>query len=233
LSGDLTEKHGQIAHLDQEPSNCTEDNLAFMCLVHHSLYDSHTSQHKNYTIAEVKVGRVRLYEAIAQQEHCTAGDPSRAHQVLAPKPNIAVEQHSTAPDSPNVATFGNNSPVTITKTPNPYAAIVWYDFNGVKHIQEGTSSEAILGEEYTVFPRFEQLHTERKWQELIELCDEQITKYSEWLTPYLFAGVGCANLNKKDKAIDRLEYVEKKAGNNKAYEDASRIVHLLRNAKPQ
>src|ERR1035441_5717735 len=71
LSGDLTEKPGQIAHLDQDPSNYTEDNLAFMCLVHHSLYDSHTSQHKNYTIAEVKAGRVRLYEAIAQQEHCT------------------------------------------------------------------------------------------------------------------------------------------------------------------
>ena len=131
-----------------------------------------------------------------------------------------------------MATFGNNSPVTITKTPNPHAATVWYDFNGVKRIQEGASFEAILGKEYTVFPRFEQLYTERKWRELIELCVEQITKYPEWLRPYLFAGVGYANLDKKDKAIERLEYVEKKAGNNKAYEDASRLMHLLRDAKP-
>jgi hypothetical protein len=42
----LSEKLGQIAHLDKDPSNAAEDNLAFMCLTHHALYDSKTSQHK-------------------------------------------------------------------------------------------------------------------------------------------------------------------------------------------
>ena len=129
--------------------------------------------------------------------------------------------------------LGNNSPVTITRKHNPYAAIVYYDFNGVKRIQKGASREAILGEEYTVFPRFGQLQTEQKWQELIDLCEQQIGKSPEWLTPYVFAGVGYANLGQKDKAIERLEYVEHHAAGNEEYKDASRILHLLKDTKPQ
>jgi hypothetical protein len=30
FKGDLTEKVGQIAHLDDDPSNTSEDNLAFL-----------------------------------------------------------------------------------------------------------------------------------------------------------------------------------------------------------
>jgi hypothetical protein len=77
LSGDLREKLGQIAHLDQNPSNSAEDNLAFMCFDHHSLYDSTTSQHKNYTLSEVRASRRRLYEAILQNRHA-AGSRSAA-----------------------------------------------------------------------------------------------------------------------------------------------------------
>src|SRR5258708_5862789 len=69
LNGDLTEKVGQIAHLDGDRTNGAEDNLAWMCMPHHSMYDSTTSQHKNYTLAEVKTLRTRLYEAIARGQH--------------------------------------------------------------------------------------------------------------------------------------------------------------------
>src|SRR5271156_414534 len=70
-SGDLTEKLGQLAHLDNNPANSADDNLAFLCLDHHSLYDSRTSQHKNYTVAEVKAARAKLYEAIQDNRHIT------------------------------------------------------------------------------------------------------------------------------------------------------------------
>jgi hypothetical protein len=66
---------GQIAHVDGDPSNSAEDNLAYMCLPHHSLFDSRTSQHKNYTLQEVKAGRNRLYEAIARGEHAENATP--------------------------------------------------------------------------------------------------------------------------------------------------------------
>ena len=57
LRQDFGEKLGQIAHLDQDPSNGSEDNLAFLCMDHHSLCDSTASQHKNFTIAEAKAGK--------------------------------------------------------------------------------------------------------------------------------------------------------------------------------
>jgi hypothetical protein len=72
LDGDLKQKSGQIAHLDGDWTNEAEDNLAWMCMPHHSEYDSTTSQHKNYTIAEIKEMRRRLYEAIATRQHLTA-----------------------------------------------------------------------------------------------------------------------------------------------------------------
>ena len=42
-----------------------------MCLPHHSLYDSKTKQHKNYTVPEVKDARNRLYTLVAEGKHLT------------------------------------------------------------------------------------------------------------------------------------------------------------------
>ena len=69
LKRDFSEKEGQVAHLDHDKANGAEDNLAFMCLPHHSLYDSRTSQHKNYTMLEVKTARKKLAEHVASFEH--------------------------------------------------------------------------------------------------------------------------------------------------------------------
>ncbi len=69
LHGDLEVKLGQIAHLDQNPVNTQEENLAFMCMPHHSEYDSKTSQHKNYTHAEIVELRRKLYVAINTGQH--------------------------------------------------------------------------------------------------------------------------------------------------------------------
>jgi hypothetical protein len=77
LDGDLEEKHGQVAHLDKDRSNSKIDNLAFLCLPHHSIFDSTNSQHKNYTVKEAKLAREQLYQAIAAGKHLTykKGDP--------------------------------------------------------------------------------------------------------------------------------------------------------------
>lgn len=68
LERDFKEKDGQIAHLDQDSSNFSESNLAFLCLPHHSRYDSTTSQHKNYTTEEVKRAKAALEAEIEKQE---------------------------------------------------------------------------------------------------------------------------------------------------------------------
>jgi hypothetical protein len=69
LQLDLSQKKGQIAHLDQNRENSAVEKLAYLCLEHHSEYDSTTSQDKNYTIHEVKEARERLYQAIKAGLH--------------------------------------------------------------------------------------------------------------------------------------------------------------------
>ena len=62
---DVSEKKGQIAHLDRDPSNHALDNLAFLCLEHHDQYDSKTSQSKGFTIEEVKRYRDQLLKTLS------------------------------------------------------------------------------------------------------------------------------------------------------------------------
>ena len=66
LDGDISQKRGQIAHLDKNPSNANPDNLAFLCLEHHDQFDSCTSQSKGLTISEVKNYRALLYGSIRE-----------------------------------------------------------------------------------------------------------------------------------------------------------------------
>jgi hypothetical protein len=61
LSRDDKVKHGQIAHLDQDRTNSSEDNLAFLCLEHHDQFDSKTSQSNNLTRVELERYRAELY----------------------------------------------------------------------------------------------------------------------------------------------------------------------------
>jgi hypothetical protein len=67
LDSDTRLKVGQIAHLDHDANNSVQDNLAFLCLEHHDLYDSSTSQSKGLTQVEARQYRAGLYEYVAQQ----------------------------------------------------------------------------------------------------------------------------------------------------------------------
>jgi hypothetical protein len=51
---DASIKNGQIAHIDQDSANNSEDNLVFLCLKHHDEYDSKTSQSKGITAKEIE-----------------------------------------------------------------------------------------------------------------------------------------------------------------------------------
>lgn len=69
LQGDLSEKQGQIAHLDRDSSNHDVENLAYLCLAHHDRYDSDTSQSKGFSAQEVKIYRKALWDAIQRGLH--------------------------------------------------------------------------------------------------------------------------------------------------------------------
>jgi hypothetical protein len=64
LNGDLGEKRGQIAHLDQNPVNNSRDNLVYLCFDHHDQYDGQTSQSKGLSAAEIRKYRADLYNRV-------------------------------------------------------------------------------------------------------------------------------------------------------------------------
>lgn len=57
-------KSGQICHVDRNPVRNGFDNLAFLCLEHHDLYDSKPSQSRGITQDELRQYRDELYDHI-------------------------------------------------------------------------------------------------------------------------------------------------------------------------
>lgn len=64
LFRDKNIKTGQIAHIDGNNANNSPENLLFLCLIHHDIYDTKTSQSKNITKEELEYYRDELYEKI-------------------------------------------------------------------------------------------------------------------------------------------------------------------------
>jgi hypothetical protein len=87
FNNDWGQKEGQVAHLDRNPSNFAEGNLAFLCLPHHDDYDTKRRQTKNLTIREAKTARDRLYKFIE-----AGGDLAMAGQ-----PNLGSPKHVLPP----------------------------------------------------------------------------------------------------------------------------------------
>lgn len=103
-----------------------------------------------------------------------------------------------------------------------------YDFNGTKRETSGGRINVVVGEETTVFQRIKELKKNKKFGELIELCEEQIKKTPEWLTPYLFLGVAYVNTGDRTKAIANLEHVVNNAPGDPSYTQAEVILNQIR-----
>ena len=67
LQHDFGVKRGQIAHIDQDSSNASEENLVFLCFDHHDEYDSTTRQSKGLTEGEVRRFKETLLEEVLRQ----------------------------------------------------------------------------------------------------------------------------------------------------------------------
>lgn len=64
LDGDFSQKRGQVAHIDQNRANHSENNLVYLCLEHHDKYDSSNSQSKGYTKDEIQFYKKKLLEGV-------------------------------------------------------------------------------------------------------------------------------------------------------------------------
>lgn len=124
--------------------------------------------------------------------------------------------------------FELNSSVRFWQTLRMAEPVITYDFNGTKHIRAGHNFRTVAGEETEVFEQLCDLERQAEWAGVRDLCEVQIQKTPEWLTPYLCAGVALANLGEDGAAIRRLEHVEKNAAGDSNYAAAARILRELR-----
>jgi hypothetical protein len=67
LNKDFEVKRGQVAHVDRDNTNASEDNLVFLCLPHHDEYDSKPSQSKGWTPDEVRRHRAALLAEVSRR----------------------------------------------------------------------------------------------------------------------------------------------------------------------
>jgi hypothetical protein len=196
--------------------------LGVAYMVAHAVYNT------NYPPVLLRPATPPGVEPLSAERKPADSDKAHKQKKVLPKrekPNIHVEQHG----GPNAATFGDNSPVTINPEVNPYAPVVTYEFNGFKHVQQGNSIQAEAGEEHQVFREMLELEKRQDWKALLNLCEEQITKTPLWLTPYMCSGVSFANLGEKDRAIERLKYVEKMYAGDQKYFPAIELLRHLEN----
>jgi len=104
-----------------------------------------------------------------------------------------------------------------------------YDFNGTKWVTTGPGHIFIeTGLEFEIFKKINELEKQRNYPELKNICEQQIIKTPEWLTPYLYLGLAFANMGNKEKAIEMFEYVLKNAPDDPAYAQAKEFLKKLK-----
>lgn len=105
-----------------------------------------------------------------------------------------------------------------------------YGFNGVQRKTTRPGHISLShGPEVEIFKKMQEFETQRKYTELVTLCEEQIEKTPEWLTPYFYIGIAFANLGNKNKAIEIFEYVKENSFGDSAYSKANDFLERLKN----
>ena len=104
-----------------------------------------------------------------------------------------------------------------------------YDFNGAKRITTKPGHISLeVGPEVEIFNKINELEKQRNYPELKNICEQQIIKTPEWLTPYLYLGLVFANMDNKEKAIEMFEYVLSNAPDDPAYAQAEEFLKKLK-----
>ena len=104
-----------------------------------------------------------------------------------------------------------------------------YDFNGAKRITTRPGHISLeVGPEVEIFKKINELEKQRNYPELKNICEQQIIKTPEWLTPYLYLGLAYANMDNKEKAIEMFEYVLNNAPDDPAYAQAKEFLKKLK-----
>jgi hypothetical protein len=92
-----------------------------------------------------------------------------------------------------------------------------YSYDGsfirtTSHVNGGTQENSVYLGAPPEWYEMNGLQQQKKWQELVELCEKVIKAKPEWLTPYLAEGTAYLNLKQTEKAVTLLKYVRDESG---------------------
>ena len=102
-----------------------------------------------------------------------------------------------------------------------------YDFYGIR-LQNGRREQKHdVGREWLAYGRMEKAALARSWDELAVLCEEEMKRTPEWLTPYYFAGIAYANKGETERARVLLDHVRKLGQSDPLYSDAGKLLRAM------
>ena len=155
-------------------------------------------------------------------------------------PGTTINATTNAPDSAAVGV--NTGTVTVNPPVNPNKTVISYNCGGhgssvgpsetalvsVRELDVSKEFEAMRAINNKAAAELNRANQAEQYSKLLDKCNQQIQATPEWLSPYLFCGLGYAMTGAKDKARDMLSRYEGKAG--PAYNDDSckQMVDYLR-----
>jgi hypothetical protein len=155
----------------------------------------------------------------------------RGDKTVKHKPS-QINQTSNAPYSQNIVA-GDQAQITITNPPpNPYGAVVTWDYNGAQRSQSPGRANVTAGDELGKFEAMLQFESRSDWQSLLKSSQEQIKLTPSWPTPYLFAAEANVHLGNLTLAEQQLQAVERSVSDNPDYaQHISKVRELLRTSQ--
>lgn len=114
---------------------------------------------------------------------------------------------------------------------NPNAPKTTYTFIGNRRI----ASPGVNRTDDSALPIYDEmlkLGRAGQWAALLTLAEIQIKERPEWLTPYVFAGDSHSKLGRREKALELLEFAERRIAGNPDYEPLQPVLtRLLQNIR--
>jgi hypothetical protein len=172
-----------------------------------------------------QVSNAHLSQELSQPKPSNSPAKKIEERIKAPIGNIS--QTSNAPYSPNIVTGDQGQVIINNPPPNPYGAVVTWDYNGARRSQSGGNIKVIVGDEIGAFQTLLRLESQSDWKSLLRSSEEQIKHSPTWPTPYLFAAEANAHLGNLPLAGQQLQAVERTVSNSPDYAPHIRKVREL------
>ncbi len=157
----------------------------------------------------------------------------RAERKISAKTPATTTVITIGPQSP--VTTGPNSPITLNPDVNQNRPTRSYFCNGASRTigpDAGAAFMVRVESDDTVFKKMIELNNSRQYDKLLAICAAEIESKPDWLTPYLFCGLGYLAASDTTKATEMLKHFDAKTGPLYGQGACKEISEFLRSSLP-